>query len=411
MPTVATGIVRTSTRWLTFQRLVVVTPLLLFVGIAFGLITTTSFPAPDELEHVSYAAHLHEAGTIFPEFHSQRTLAPTDFGRWDTRPNYVGHPSPYYLFIGSFLDRSLTPEQAVLPLRLASLGLLLAGLLLALVAGIRAFERDRMALAVFCVGLLLCPEILSITKQVTNDSLAVLGGALAYWGAVAQDRLRWRSSAGVALGLVCALWAKPNAGLEISIFLAALVALRGPSHIGLLALAIGGLIGSVPYLLILRDYGAIVPVTAEGVWEVRHMANFKDYVPVFFSNIGYTWGFLKTGVWPIPTAAGILTVVAFWAMMGCTAVGAWRAKQYHSDPCAMAAAAGVIAFLLVLPVHLWFASAKLGYSIPAASFRYYLPLWPALIHALAWTVLTARKPSHRVAVISTSGAALALGLI
>lgn len=217
--------------------------------------------------------------------------SPTDLEQWDTRPNYIGHPSAYYLFIGNFLDRSLAPERAVLLPRLASLGLLSAGLMLALVTGVRSFEQDRMALAVFCIGLLLCPEILSITKQVTNDSLAVLGGALAYWGAGAQDRLRWRSSVGVAMGLVCALWAKPNAGLEIGVFLAALLALRGAGHIGLLAPAVAGsLIGSLPYLLIVRDYGAVVPVTAEGVWEVRHMADFKEYVPVFFSNIGYTWG-------------------------------------------------------------------------------------------------------------------------
>ncbi len=408
----ATGVARTSAHWLTFQNLVVLAPLLVFFGIAIGLIATTSFPAPDELEHVSYAAHLREAGTILPEFGSQKTLSPTDLEQWDTRPNYIGHPSAYYLFIGNFLDRSLAPERAVLLPRLASLGLLSAGLMLALVTGVRSFEQDRMALAVFCIGLLLCPEILSITKQVTNDSLAVLGGALAYWGAGAQDRLRWRSSVGVAMGLVCALWAKPNAGLEIGVFLAALLALRGAGHIGLLAPAVAGsLIGSLPYLLIVRDYGAVVPVTAEGVWEVRHMADFKEYVPVFFSNIGYTWGLLKTGVWPITTNAGILTVAAFWAMMGCAAAGAWPTRRYLLDPRATMAAAGVIAFVLVLPIHLWFASAKLGYSIPAASFRYYLPLWPALIHALAWAVLTAPKPWHLALVISTASAALGLGLI
>ncbi len=214
------------------------------------------------------------------------------------------------------------------------------------------------------------------------------------------------------MGLVCALWAKPNAGLEIGVFLAALLALRGAGHIGLLAPAVAGsLIGSLPYLLIVRDYGAVVPVTAEGVWEVRHMADFKEYVPVFFSNIGYTWGLLKTGVWPITTNAGILTVAAFWAMMGCAAAGAWPTRRYLLDPRATMAAAGVIAFVLVLPIHLWFASAKLGYSIPAASFRYYLPLWPALIHALAWAVLTAPKPWHLALVISTASAALGLGLI
>lgn len=411
MPPPAVGGIQAGTRWLSLQTLLALAPLLLFVGIAAGLITTTSFPAPDELEHVSYAAHLREAGTVLPEFEAQRTLVPTDFSQWDTRPNYIGHPSAYYLFIGSFLDRSLPPQQAVLLPRLASLGLLLAGLAVALAAGARSFGRDRTALAVFCIGLPLCPEMLSITRQVTNDSLAVLGGALAYWGASGQDRPRWRSGVGIALGLVCALWAKPNAGLEVGLFLAALAALRGSGRSGLLLpAALGGLIGTVPYLLMVRDYGALVPVTAEGVWEVRHMADFREYLPVFLSNLGYTWGLLKTGVWPIPTAAGVLTIVAFWAMMGCVVVGAWPARQQLSDPRAAVAAAAVIAFLLVLPIHLWFASAKLGYSVPAASFRYYLPLWPALVHALAWAVLAARRPWHRVLFVSIGGAALGLGL-
>jgi hypothetical protein len=49
-------------------------------------------------------------------------------------------------------------------------------------------------------------------------------------------------------------------------------------------------------------------------------------------------------------------------------------------------------FALVLPIHLWFASASLGYSLPAASFRYYLPLWPPLAHAIAFAVVAARTP-------------------
>ncbi len=92
-------------------------------------------------------------------------------------------------------------------------------------------------------------------------------------------------------------------------------------------------------------------------------------------------------------------------------LGVWPARQHSSDPCATVAVAAVMTFLLVLPMHLWFASTRLGYSIPAASFRYYLPLWPALIHALAYAVSTAAKSSRRVSLAFLSAAALGLGWI
>ncbi len=388
------------------------TPLLMFVVVAFGLASTTSFPAPDELEHISYAAYLQATGRVLPEFQKQTTLDRSDFGQWDTRPNYIGHPSPYYLFIEQFLDRSLAPQQAILLPRLASLGLLLVGLALAVQAGFRSFEQDEVALAVFCIGLVFCPEILSIARQVTNDALGILGGALAYWGAMTQQRFGWFSSVGIVAGLTLALWAKLNAGLEVGVFLSMLFALRRPCSAQFLAsIAAGGLIGVLPYIIFIIDYGAVVPVTAEAIWEVSHLNNLLEYFPIFFFNIGYTWGFGKTDLWSTFTTTGVLTTVAFWTMMAGAVLGVWPARQHSSDPRATVAVAAVMTFLLVLPMHLWFASTRLGYSIPAASFRYYLPLWPALIHALAYAVLTAAKPSRRVSLAFLSAAALGLGWI
>ena len=392
-------------------KVLVSVPLLLFVAIAVNLINTTRFPAPDELEHVSYAAHLQETGRTLPQFKEQNTLASEDLCRWEARPNYIGHPSPYYVFISWFLTRSLSPQNAVFIPRLASLGLLLFGLTVALWAGMRVFKRDKLALAVFCIGLTFCPELLSISRQVTNDSLAFLGGALAYWGACTSGRRRWSSDAGVALGLMLALWAKPNAGLEVGLFLAVVIALQQPCFSRVVAwITIGGLVGSLPYILIVLDHAAVIPVTAENVRGVRHMQSFADYLPAFVFNVGYTWGFISIPIWPV-TMNGILISAAFWIMMGFTVLGAWPARLPLSARHTHLAAAGVMAFVLVLPIHLWFASANLGYSVPAASFRYYLPLWPALIHALACAVQDAGEPWRRVTAACVGGTAVALGWI
>jgi hypothetical protein len=63
---------------------------------------------------------------------------------------------------------------------------------------------------------------------------------------------------------------------------------------------------------------------------------------------------------------------------------------------------------LVLPIHLWFASTNLGFSLPAASFRYYLPLWPPLAHAVASGVIAASAP-WRTVLATISLAALIAG--
>lgn len=398
---------------LALHRAIPLLCLLASLVISLSLIATTPYPgAFDELEHVSYAAFLQETGRLLPKFEEQTTLRVDDMSRWDDRTNYLGHPSPFYVFIGLFLDRTLAPGRAVLPPRLASAGLLMIGVAFALWAGRRHFRQDRAALLVFCAMLALCPKLLAVSSQVTNDSLAFLGGALAFWGASIGDRRRQAGLVGIALGLTLALWAKPNAGLAVVAWLSAFVLLRAPPRPALLLALAGSLaVGALPYWFIVKDYGALVPVTVEQFGNVRQLDGFVNYVPAFLLTIGYTWSFSQTGTWPIPGAAGLAASLLFWAMIACAVLGgvlAWRCLGTVGAAVAVAASA---AFVLVLPVHLWFAATKLGYSLPAASFRYYLPLWPALAHALAYGVAAARPSWQRLALAGVSLAALAVGWI
>jgi hypothetical protein len=95
-------------------RAVPIACLLLFSGICLARLATGGFPgAFDELEHISYAAHLQETGRLLPRFEEQKTLSPGDMGRWDDRPNYLGHPSPFYVLMALVLDRTLPPRQAI----------------------------------------------------------------------------------------------------------------------------------------------------------------------------------------------------------------------------------------------------------------------------------------------------------
>ena len=408
---------RTST--LAFNTWMPVLCCLAFCIIALTLIVTQDYPGyMDELEHVSYAAFLQETGRWLPKFELQKTLVIADMGQWQDRANYLGHPSPFYLFIGRFLDRSLPPFQAILPLRLASAALVLTGVILALLAGRRHFMQDRLAAPVFCLLLALCPALLAISGQVTNDSLAFLGGALAYWGASTADRRRWLGLGGIVPGLVFVLWAKPNAGMAVGIWLGTFALLRGLIRTPLtLAIALGLAVGSIPYLFILRDYGALVPVTGEQFGHYHVLDSFARYLPAFLVNIGYTWSFSRTGTWPITSWAGLIAPALFWMMIACAAVGGVAgingvvARGRLWTPRDAIAAAGVVAFAVVLPIHLWFSATRLGFSLPAASFRYYLPIWPVLVHALAYSIAIARNRWRRVLVASISVAALIVGWV
>ena len=393
-------------RRLAFRVALPAIALAAFLAVALGLVATTPFPGNDELEHVSYAAHLQETGRLLPQFELQRTLRRDDFSTWDDRPNYIGHPSPFYVLVARVLDRQLPPGRAVLAPRLLSLLLLACGVGLALAAGARAVRRDRLALGVTCLAIAACPELLTVSAMVTNDSLAVLGGALACWGLAARPRQLGHDVAAGA-GLMLALWAKPNAGLEVGLMLAAMLALH-PAGRGRLALAgvLGGCLGAAPTLPILLTYGAVVPVTAEGVWLMASVPEPAEYLPVFLLNLGNTWGFLRTGAWPLPGVVPALTAGVVAAMLACAGHGAWRAWRLGRPP---VAAAGMIAFLAVLPVHYGFAATRLGGSIPAASFRYDLPLWPALALGLGSAVMLARRPWQRAAAAGVTALAIAVG--
>lgn len=404
---------RAWTARLKFNQAVPLLCLLTSCLIGLSLIATKAYPAAfDELEHISYAAFLQETGRLLPKFEEQKTLFVEDMSRWSDQPNYLGHPSPFYLFIGLFLDRALAPDQAILLPRLASAGLVLAGVALALWGGWRHFGQDRAALLVFCVAIALCPKLLAISGQVTNDALAFLGGAIAYWGASTEERRRWFTLASIALGLTIALWSKPNAGLAVGAWLGVFALLRTRRCTGLwLALACSAALGIIPYYFIIRGYSILVPVTAEQFGNVRQLDGFASYLPAFLLNIGYTWSFSQTGTWPLSKGSSFLATGLFWAMIACAIFGGVMAGRRGWATRDAVAAAAPIAFAIVLPIHLWFSATRLGFSLPAASFRYYLPLWPALAHACAYGSATTRLIWLQLFITSVTLAALIIGWI
>jgi hypothetical protein len=381
---------------------------LVFLLLGLRLIAVTPFPAPDELQHVSYAAALQESGRVLPRFEAQRTLQQDDFTRWTARPNYIGHPSPFYLLESRLLNRGVPSMQAVVPLRMAALVLVCCGVWFMLSRAAADLADDSWACVMVCAAGALCPRLLGAASQATNDSLAVLGGALAFYGAFAP---RGRLAELVAgCGLLLALWAKPNAGLEVALFLAFTAVMQRLPLLKLpYAWLAGGLIGVIPYLLIVARYGAIVPVTAESLGEFRHMPDIFRYAPAFLIRIGQTWGHLRLIPYPVESVADWITIVLFWAMIACTALAVQGVMRRPDVPGAAVAAAAPLALLAMLPVHFWFAATHLGYSLPAASFRYYLALWPGLAYSLGFAIRGSTNRLTRLGISGIAAGALAAG--
>jgi hypothetical protein len=361
--------------------------LIVFLLLSTTIVRYAAFPGGfDELQHISYAAFLQETGDLLPHFEQQKTLSTTDLRQWTPEPNYVGHPSPFYLFEQLFLNRALAPGSAVVAPRLASLSLLLMGVILTLSAGWPHFRNDAYAGFLFCSLIALCPKLLVISSQVTNDSLAFLGGALVYAAVNRSYEKRAWSHWLLVLGLTFGLWAKLTAGLLIGSWLGFYILVSRPFRRDILIHGcIGGVVGLIPYGIMGAQYGHLVPVAREALTpgDASH-GTFSDFWLSFLFSLGATWGFVQRHSYVV--------AALFWLMMGSTGVVsylAWRRRDHL--PAAIAVTAPM-AFVAILPVHLWFAWTALNHSIFAASFRYYLPIWPMMAHNLAYGAITPARP-------------------
>jgi hypothetical protein len=398
---------RVPARTLPLHRAIPALALAVFALLGLHLALTSPFPGNDELEHVSYAAWLREEGRVLPRYEEMVTLRRTDLSRWDWRPNYVGHPSPYYLAMAPLIDRARPPAEGVRAARLASLLMLVAAAALALSTARRLLAHDAAALAVACAAIALCPQLVALSAMVTNDALAVLGGALALWGLAPAERRAGHDVAAGA-GLALALWAKANAGIEVGAAIAAVLLLRRAGRPRLLlCAALGGALGLAAIVPILIRYGQVVPVTAEAIWEVASIPDPAAYLATFLPNLLNNFGYQRVGAWPLNEASAPALVLAVAALLGAAGWGAWAAWRRLGVALPIA---GVAAAVVVLPVHAGFAATRLGGSLPAASFRYDLPIWPALAIGAGYAVALAPGRA-RAAAIVVAAAALLLGYL
>ncbi len=372
------------------------------------------FPSSlDELQHLSFIRAMQARPRLLPDYDNLRVLAGPAGGFTDA-PNYLNHPSPYYLLMAP-LDR-LT-GGSVLGLRLVNLGLSLAAVAILLVAGFQVLKgwRER---AVFAGALVLFPKLGAVAGLINNDNGALLAVAVAVFGLVAWQRAPSRGAALIlALGVTLCGWTKLTVLLMIgaSVVIAEALRLwRGRTLADMAAyavLAAGFAIAAIPSLANLAAYGRLLHHS--DVFTVpmaeRITLSFLQYVWLFLGYMAEKWAALEPT--DLIQRLGLALVVALAA----TAVflGLRERDGDTSDPDEQAgwrvAVAMILATLPILAIHIYFGwrTYREDGFLEMAQMRYYYGLWPGFALGLGLLWLRFPRPAWRRPLTMATGFLLA----
>ena len=256
----------------------------------------------DELAHVSYVASIQQHGSLI-DFDSLRLLDPQTF-RFTNQPNYLNHPNPYYVMLAAIGPPLVGHPGNLLFYRLLNVLIDTAGLAIFLGIGFFLF-RDSLPFYAYVMPLVVIPLLPLLAGVVSNDNLALCGGAVALFGLtrlVQDEKSRWLYC--LVAGVVIAAWAKLTAFL-----LAGSVAGAGAAYLiaknrfrraWYLPFGIGLVLAALPYLQLMTHYGSPAPDTAAqhlmltslaaaAGWDRAPRLAFPAYLLVFGGQFLTTW--------------------------------------------------------------------------------------------------------------------------
>lgn len=410
------------------------------VGLGLGLfawatvvsILSLAYPgSQDEAAHVSYAVHLADQRRLLPDLTSfymydtasrqwavEKSYLPHDpaFSR-----NYLTYPPGYYLILAPVVS-VLSPLDSsdVYVLRLLNGLLVLGGLALALSLVLYQRHWASSSQVAYIVVLITAPALLPMAAQVTNGSLAFLGGCLAAFGA--QRTLRPSADAGdggwlaLIAGAALAFAASPIAGAQVGLFVIGVVvaavasrSLRPPRAPTLLiAITLAG-VALLPYAVFIANYGSPIPETP-GVRDVvaaRNVGAMPDAGEATDALDTVDWiavGLLGYPLqWPIGKWNNIILLVPIVIIFAACATGVVRAVRVTfaggGEATERMVVAGAAAFVLVIGF-------CIGRLIVTDAFdslretlhpRSYFPLLPMAAMAIALAINgVVRRPRRRL---------------
>ena len=364
----------------------------------------------DEVAHLSYAATIQAApGPFWPGFERMHLIDPATFDV-TAEQNYLNHPPFYYALIAALTPAIAGNPAALLPARLINMALGLAGLIALLVLG-RRMGLGRIEFYAFAVMAVTTPVLAPLAGAVNDDNLCIAAGAAAMLGLYAYAQTR--STAALLLacgGLIVASAAKltglllVGATLGFGMMLIMLTAPVRPRDLAIVAASLA--LAAAPYLVFIAQYGSPAPDTAAQVNMVAtaaHNAGWSDqprmtlpaYIGFFLESLALEWMPTLRPRGPVQYALFVCPAIVMLTALAGAALALRAVAQRKPAPGDLVIAAGTLATILTLAVHIAFSyhrHVQTGWMMDAYP-RYYLPLLALM--PMAALRLVSSRPSPR----------------
>lgn len=355
----------------------------------------------DELAHLSYVASLQESRALWPRLETLRMLDPQTL-RFTNEPNYLNHPSPYYLLLAWTGPKIEGHPRAPFVHRLLNVLIIVLGVFAAIAAAFR-LGFGTLEIYAFVISLLAIPFLAPLAGAVNNDNLAFAGGALAMLSAAVflkerQEKWLYAALIGVVIASLAKLTGLLLAGGFIACVLGYLI-LRGEFRARWIApILVAAMLAAAPYIAFILQYGSPAPDTQAQAellrsgsqttgWSGSERLSLISYAAHFIGEFFSQWipvlkerSLFNYAMLALPAVTVLLALAGF-----CVSVN--RLRQRHERPLDILVIAGWLAILLTFGFHFVFSYQRhlaTGWMLDAYP-RYYLPL--AVIVPLAALVL------------------------
>lgn len=357
-------------------------PMILIAYFAVLMTLAISVPFPtrvDELGHYSVIRAQLEHPTLFPDWSRYLMVREDDPAQWSATPNYINHPSLYYLLLAPVM--ALTSD----PLALRIVNACIATLALGIVgfAACRRFSEEQLPPTLFMLMAAAFPKGMVVGGMINNDNLAALAAAALFAALLGMPGQVWW----IAVALTIAGWTKLTAFIALAAvaggwLILQMAAGRTRPFDRLTRFACGGLaIGAIPYFVTYARSGHFVWVNV-AKWRVppdqRIDLDFTAFVAHFFDALVMKW---PAAEWAYPYA------LALAGLLGPLLIAATALRDRSVRPLGLAYLAGII---LLFAIHLMFgwSSYRTMGDLTIMQARYYGILWPGV--ALLATMALAR---------------------
>lgn len=387
----------------------------------------------DEQAHASVALWIAESGQMLPDLDALPALA-DDRSGWTNQTVGINHPFPYYWAMAAVALPFDSPADRVVAMRIANVLLSSLTVVVVLLLG-RQLPLPPPFRILFISQIILMPWTGFLGAHVTNDNLALFGGALLVFGAwgILAGRSDLRCWLIAAAGLLLAGTTKGNALFLVGLFsLMLLVAAPQQGklrHPGTWILVGAGLTATLPYIHFAMVYGSPIPMTRAVQHSIDYWLAYTGWDAIRLSAIEYFWYFWQKllGTWnPFLTERTNLLLPQEWYLrilflvpvvsfaLAMTQAG-WSCYRLARRRAMTAedwlAAIGGITFVITVMVHYWLAyklHSRTGWMNGVWP-RYYMPLM--LVPALAATTMLHRLVPPRWHQPAAYAGLLALGLV